>query len=545
MWVLVVLGLVLAACTPTAEPAQPVPTLAYTPPATQIADNPTPTVAATTEATAVPTETETSVPDATSVPSATAVPTGNTTPQPMQIVFDAGEISTTLQHTLAVGQNDQFVFWAAADQFAEISVISNNESANFSLVGLADGQPYKRFENEDRSWSGTLLSSGEYQITVTSLTRPLDYTLHLTIYPGEQALPQTLPELAVWVGQQRHSGANALAVQQTLNANDYLAEWHEVDLTGDGEVEWIAVLQMASDSVFGPEGDAIVVSPDGLVYRHYAHFVNDGDRMPTIEYYGDMTGDNLPDVAIETQFCGAHTCTHFYDIVGAPNGAVQSLVPAVSEYPRPAIGMMSSEVTFADGTGDGLTDLIQHGGFISSVGAGPYQRGYTEVWAWDGAQSQFALAETILDPSNYRFHLLYEANDLFAAGDYSAAIPKYIEVVENESLEDGVGLIDPTSTYDVTRQFAAFRLVLAYMQLGDMDSALTWSDWIYFNHDTSPFEDATLTFWEDYNFNHDVGMGCTAVTHILNTLPNPTGPLADLGYALPSLTAESVCPVGQ
>ncbi|MCA9947888.1 MAG: hypothetical protein KC449_30610, partial [Anaerolineales bacterium] len=69
--------------------------------------------------------------------------------------------------------------------------------------------------------------------------------------------------------------------------------------------------------------------------------------------------------------------------------------------------------------------------------------------------------------------------------------------------------------------------------------------WIYFNHETSPFEDATLTFWEDYNFNHDVGMGCTAVTYILNTLPNPTGPLADLGYALPSLTAESVCPVGQ
>ena len=410
-------------------------------------------------------------------------------------------------------------------------------------MGLVDGVPHKRFENENRFWADTLRTSGNYLLTVTSLSRPIDYTLTLTIYPQDPALPQTLPELAQWVGQQRQNGTSANDVQQTLSANNLLAEWHEVDLTGNGNVEWVAALQMVTDSVFGPEGEVIVVTQGGLAYRYYAKFVNDGDKLPTIEHFGDLTGDGRPEVAILRLFCGAHTCNHAYDIVGAPNGTVQSLVPATAQYPQPVISMMSSEVTFADRTGDGIIDLVQHGGFIGSVGAGPYQRGYTEIWSWQPAQNQFALAETILDPSNYRFHLLYEANDLFEAGEYAAAIPKYVEVVENPNLEDGTGILVPESTYDPSRQFAAFRLMLAYMQLGDMENATVWSDWLYANYPNTAVEDAVITFWEDYNLNHSVAAACTAVTNILNSLPDPTGPLADLGYALPSLTAESVCPI--
>jgi hypothetical protein len=205
--------------------------------------------------------------------------------------------------------------------------------------------------------------------------------------------------------------------------------------------------------------------------------------------------------------------------------------------------MMSGEATFVDRTGEGVADLVQHGGFISSAGAGPYQRGYTEVWAWQPAQNQFALAETILDPSNYRFHLLYEANDLFAAGDYSAAIPKYVDVVENPSLDDGLGLIIQESTYNPSRQFAAFRLMIAYLQLGDMDNATLWSGWLYSNYPNAHITEGVTAFWEDYNFNHSVASGCAVTTNLLETFPNPTGPLADLGYALPSLTAESVCPI--
>ena len=461
----------------------------------------------------------------------------------MVITFDPGAISKTLQRTLAVDHNDVFTFWAGEGQFAEMSVSSSNSSANFSLVGLVDGQPYKRFENEDRTWRGLLLSSGDYRLTVTSLSRPIDYTLTITIYPVQLALPQTLPEQAEWIGQQRQNGSPAVDVRQTLSANGWLVDWQEHDLDGDGIVEWLIVLQEDNDSVFGPEGDFLVVDQNGLVYRHYARFMRDGHKLPTIDYVADMTGDGLPEVAIEKLFCGAHTCTHFYDVVGAPTGTVQSLVPFADGYQSPAIGMMSSEVVFEDRTGDGRLDLIQHGGFISSAGAGPYQRGYTEVWSYEPAPNQLVLAETILDPSNYRFHLLYEANDAYTAGDFVTAVTKYADVINNPNLEDGVGLIIPESTYTPSRQFAAFRLMLTYVQLGDLDNAGVWASWLYSNFPDTAYEDGTYAFWEDYNFNHNVSSGCVSATSILVTHTDLTGPLADLGYALPSLTAESICPI--
>ncbi|WP_420644773.1 hypothetical protein [Candidatus Leptofilum sp.] len=517
---------------PTMVAVYPTPTLT-TETAVPKTVTPQPTEMATEVATAIPTV----------FPTVTAPPQPTATAEPMSIVFDPGAISKMIHRTLSVGTDDEFTFWAAAGQFTEISISSSNNSANFSLVGLADGLPYKRFVNEDRTWADALQSTGDYRLTVTSLNRPIEYTLTVTIYPLELALPQTLPELAEWIGQQRQNGTPAADVQETLAANGWLADWQAFDLDGDEAVEWIVVLQEATGSVYGPEGDMVIVNQNGLLYRHYARFAKEGYRLPEIQQIVDLTGDGLPEVTVMKLFCGAHTCTHFYDIVGAPAGAVQSLVPLAAGSASPAIAMMSSDVRFEDWSGNGRLELIQHGGFISSVGAGPYQRGYTEVWAWQPAQNQFGLIETFLDPSNYRFHLLYEANDAFAAGEYETAIAKYTEVVENPNLDDGLGLTLPESTYDPSRQFAAFRLMLTYLLLDDMDNAQVWSGWLYSNYPNGHITDGVIAFWEDYNFNQSVSLACTAVTNILNTFPNPTGSLADLGYALPSLNAESVCPI--
>ena len=545
VWLLLLVWATVGCNVPTAEIPLQTETPQVSPIETAVAANPTPTLVdvtavPTTISTPIATETETAV--VPTSPVATSLPTKVATAEPMLIVFDAGAIAKTIHRSLPVGDNDEFIFWAAAGQVAEVSITSSNDSANFALVGLVDGQPYKRFVNEDRHWNGSLLSSGEYRLTVTSLSRPIDYTLTVTIHPLALALPQTLPELAEWIGQQRQNGSPAVDVQQTLGANGWLAEWQEADLDGDGHVEWLIILKEATDSVFGPEGDLLVVGQTGLLYRHFAKFAGDGYSLPTIENITDLTGDGLSEVVVLKLFCGAHTCTHYYDIVGAPLGKVQSLVPVAENHPSPAIGMMSSEVRFEDWTGDGRFDLVQHGGFISSAGAGPYQRGVTEVWAWQEEGSHFVLADRVPDPSNYRFHRLYEANDAFLGMDYETAVSLYSDVINNPNYEDGTGLIIPESTYDPSRQFAAFRLMLTYLQLGDMDNATVWSGWLYSNYPDAPITIGVIGFWEDYNFNHSVPSGCVAATSVLKLLPNPTGPLADLGYALPSLTAESICP---
>ena len=118
----------------------------------------------------------------------------------------------------------------------------------------------KGLKNEDRTWSGILGSSGDYHLTITSLSRPIDYSLTVTIYPLDLALPQTLAEQAEWIGQQRQNGSPSADVQQTLTANNWLVDWRELDLDGDGINEWLIVLKEANDSVFGPEGDFLVVT---------------------------------------------------------------------------------------------------------------------------------------------------------------------------------------------------------------------------------------------------------------------------------------------
>ena len=58
-----------------------------------------------------------------------------------------------------------------------------DNAANFSRVGLEDGQPYKRLENEDRFWAGILPLTGDYRISVAIPCRPSQLHLTLAIDP--------------------------------------------------------------------------------------------------------------------------------------------------------------------------------------------------------------------------------------------------------------------------------------------------------------------------------------------------------------------------
>jgi hypothetical protein len=79
-----------------------------------------------------------------------------------------------------------YVFRALAGQPARIDITSAGQIANFALVGLEDGQPYKRVENEDRFWAGILPQSQDYELTVALPGRgeAVDYTVTLVIDPA-------------------------------------------------------------------------------------------------------------------------------------------------------------------------------------------------------------------------------------------------------------------------------------------------------------------------------------------------------------------------
>ncbi|WP_420644484.1 hypothetical protein [Candidatus Leptofilum sp.] len=169
------------------------PTVEATPiPNTPIAENPATAVPPTETAmpqpvTAVP-PTETPIP-----PPATPVPTEPPAQSgPMRIEFAPETTSATINGTLAAGQSIEYLAWAAAGQWATVEISSPNNVANFSMVGVKDGQPLKRLENERRFWDGSLPLAQDYLIRVHTLTEA-DYTLILTIDPLTDLLQPIYP----------------------------------------------------------------------------------------------------------------------------------------------------------------------------------------------------------------------------------------------------------------------------------------------------------------------------------------------------------------
>lgn len=106
-------------------------------------------------------------------------------PPPVRIQFPPGAASVTLEGMLEPPQRNRYLFQAAAGQPVTIELLSEFNQGNFALSGVSDGQPYKRLEDEQPRWSGTLPQTQDYLLTVAA---PADatttgYRFFLTIEP--------------------------------------------------------------------------------------------------------------------------------------------------------------------------------------------------------------------------------------------------------------------------------------------------------------------------------------------------------------------------
>ncbi|MCA9953440.1 MAG: SH3 domain-containing protein [Ardenticatenaceae bacterium] len=106
-------------------------------------------------------------------------------PIPERIQFALGETSITLEGMLESPQRDFYLFRAFAGQQITIEIVSESNRANFAVSGLSDGQPYKRVEDELRSWSIELPTTQDYMLTVAAPvgSPTTGYRIFLTIEP--------------------------------------------------------------------------------------------------------------------------------------------------------------------------------------------------------------------------------------------------------------------------------------------------------------------------------------------------------------------------
>lgn len=359
------------------------------------------------------------------------------------------------------------------------------------------------------------------------------------------AAPATWDELETWLTANWNNATDPAAVRAALTAagwqTDY-SDWHAGDFNGDLRDEWVLLLYGpdAAETTLGKSGNVWVVNGSGVVYQ-----LSDEDSAESgsvLKIFGieDMTGDNLPELVIESQFCGASTCNGAYRIMSLVSGTFTDLVNNLGmEEGQPAnvIEMSFPEAWLTDASGDGLSDLVVHGGGQGSVGAGVVREA-TEVWAYDG--SYVTLASVVADPAIYNHHLLYEANDLLANGDLDGATTLYETVINDRAYQSPPAQYPPEQIYTDVSEFAAFRLILLDLLKGDPTRAASRLEWLQTTYPDSAEAQAAQQLVA--NWTGDPQAACAQIDEFLTQYPDATGSLADLGYANPSLTANDICP---
>jgi hypothetical protein len=94
---------------------------------------------------------------------------GSATPPPdnaQRINFPPGATVVSLQGRVSDTGSKSYLVKARKGQPMRVAVVSANPEANFSIVGVTDGQPYKRVEVGEPWYSMVLPSSQDYRITV-------------------------------------------------------------------------------------------------------------------------------------------------------------------------------------------------------------------------------------------------------------------------------------------------------------------------------------------------------------------------------------------
>ncbi|MCL4872393.1 MAG: hypothetical protein KJ063_25810, partial [Anaerolineae bacterium] len=260
-------------------------------------------------------------------------------------------------------------------------------------------------------------------------------TVCATPTPDNQGpAPPTWAELETWLVQAWQVGLPPETVITHLYEAGWMREddrstddpyWTIVDLDGDGLSEWVFSLHSQFDQDLGPPiapvGNLWIIGKNGVFYRYYSEIPHDAPfweyPIPKVADVVDMGGDGLPALIVDARFFGASADWVQISLLHFVDGTIKNIV----SNPRTEQNLISvsiADVYLEDYQGDGLSDLYVHGGSNGSMAWGDL-RTYTEIWSWDG--TAVTLADTLLDPTEYRHHILYEANDEFAEGNLDRA----------------------------------------------------------------------------------------------------------------------------
>jgi hypothetical protein len=321
------------------------------------------------------------------------------------------------------------------------------------------------------------------------------------------------------------------------------------DFTGDGVPEVLVVLLDPSRAGDFPQpGDLFIFGCDNGKYRLLFQNGYASDRgVPFISSADDVNEDFLNDLIYTTTTCQGPSC---FTTIKAYSwnltlGNFDSLL--TNEIREP-----SARVSVSDVYGDPYKELIVDTGIIEDVNAGP-QRTYTSIYRWNG--TAYVLSERLISPSQYRIHVIYDADQALLDGDYDRALELYEDVVKDSTL---LAWRYPSET-EYLIAYARFKEILLYTLRGQLPAAQGTRDRLVEQY-TVPVEGGeggSLNFgalpgvefarmadfwWGDFALNRDPGRSCQIVIGYIRANPTAIEVLNSFGFSNPTYTATDVCP---
>jgi hypothetical protein len=309
------------------------------------------------------------------------------------------------------------------------------------------------------------------------------------------------------------------------------------DMTGNGKNDWVVSIFDPGSQLIPPGGALLIYTCQGGGYELSLNQPTpQGKGGPHLWYLQDLDADGRADLVYSLATCGAHTCFEDVKILSWDSGNFRERLEGSSAdlpYPR---------IEVRDPDGDGIFQLEVTGTGIGSVGAGP-QREITWAWTYDPGTGMWDKTSESLGTSNYRIHILQDADTAARQGDYQNALVLYQRVVSDPTLQDWV---DPEKEQAELGAYAHFKIMTLYLILGQDDFASTAFQEMKNAYPSNSLGYAYVELADAFRqayMQGGIAAGCEAANSFAGSHTDQILlPLNSFGYGNPEYTPQDICP---
>lgn len=364
------------------------------------------------------------------------------------------------------------------------------------------------------------------------------------ISPGSPAMPDLHspgtagPDLLVYL----NAGGSIPKLRSTLTQNAALpAQGPGLiidDFTGDDLDDLVVVIvEPDSPGLMPPGALFFFVCNDHRYELSYTAPILTDLYNPRIYTAQDLTGDGIPELLFSQTHCGAHTCFEQVELLRWQNTKLENCLQGkTDDLPYPTVEAIGPE-------SDGTSQIAITATGFGSVGAGPF-RPFTRFWRWNAESQSFLVSGEKQLASNYRIHVLCDADHASRFGEFIQALALYDRVIEDNNLNDW---LDPETERSSLAAYSFFQKMLVYLQIEDMASAETaYNDLQALCPSIAPcaaYAEMASVFWDNYQANRDLVNACSvAKEYIAAHSAEILEPLY-FGYANQFYSAEDICSI--